>query len=180
MEQDSLLQDVVSRLRRAEFDGALAKTLEKKGQGEFALLLAMLQQDVTAQLQFTDSPEEGIVGHLPIEKFNFYPQVPLSTEEKHYTQQTAFAQAVHREEVTTAFLLGCMFPSPLSLHNDAKRIDDNTLANCDVFTQARVRAKQAAQLSESAEQNDIHADNLEVDNTLLHDVIIAAQEYQAA
>ncbi|XOV78303.1 MAG: VC2046/SO_2500 family protein [Aestuariibacter sp.] len=170
MDQNLTLESVVAKLKRAEFSGTLAKTLVQKGQGEFALLLAMLEQDVTQHLQFADEPDAELVGHVPIEKFNFYPEIPLSTEQKHYTQQQAFADAIHREDVTTACLLGCMFPSPLSLHNDAKRVEDSVLANCDIYTQSRLQSKPSSE----------DTDSIEVDPKMLFDTIEAAKAFEAA
>lgn len=175
VEQNVTLESVVARLKRAEFSGALAQTLVHKGQGDFALLLSMLVQDVTQQLQFSEQPEEGIKGNIPIEQFNYYPEIPLSTETKHYAQQQAFADAVHREDIKTASLLGCMFPSPLSLHNDPKRVDDNVMANCDIYTQSRMQVAKAGEAGDTAKNEDI-----EVDPTLLYDTIAAAQDVQAA
>lgn len=172
MSANSTIESVIAKLQRAEFSGSVAKSLTQGGRGEFALLLAMLQQDVSRQLVLADEPDKPLVGHIPIEQFNFYPKVPLKTEPNHYLQQAAFAQAIHRQDVTTASLLGCMFPSPLSLHNDAKRIDDTVKTNCDIYAQYRIQKCEDGETDRS--------DSVEVDPTMLYDTIAAAQAVQAA
>ncbi|BDX06759.1 VC2046/SO_2500 family protein [Planctobacterium marinum] len=144
-------------IRQTEFKAGLGKALRYGTQSEFALLLSMMQQDLTQRLKLEGEDEQQSVGLIPIEKFNFYPAVPLKTENTHYVRQQQFAEAIHRNDLPSAKLLAYMHPTPLSLHNDVKRIPDDVTANCDVFTQMKIK--------------NLQGEDIKVDETLLYDVI---------
>lgn len=150
-------------IRKAEFNSEVSSTLRKSGQVDFALLLAMMQQDVTQRLALQESEQEQApVGLLPIEQFNFYPEVPLSAKPEHYKIQSEFANSVNRNDLKTAHLLACMHPTPLSLHNDAKKIPDEVIANCEVHTQMRMMQAKT--------------ESIDVDETMLYEQIKQTQE----
>ncbi|MBE1298916.1 MAG: hypothetical protein GJ680_03260 [Alteromonadaceae bacterium] len=150
-------------IRKAEFNSDVSSTLRKGGQVDFALLLAMMQQDVTQRLALKEAEEEQApVGLIPIEQFNFYPEVPLSAKPEHYKIQSEFANAVNKNDLKTAHLLACMHPTPLSLNNDAKKIPDEVIANCEVHTQLRMMKA----ISET----------VDVDETMLYEQIKQTQE----
>ncbi len=129
-------------IRKAEFRSDVASALRQGGQPDFALLLAMMQQDITQRLQLQEEEEEKKpVGLIPIEQFNFYPEVPLSAEAQHYDAQNVFANAISHNDLHTAHLWACMHPTPLSIYNDVKRLPDEVIANCDVHTQVKLKTE---------------------------------------
>lgn len=150
-------------IRQTEFKAGLGKALRHGGQSDFALLLSMMQQDLTQRLKLEEEGnQQQPVGLIPIEKFNFYPKVPLKTEAEHFIKQQQFADAVKRNDLPSAKLLAYMHPTPLSMHNDVKRIPDDVTANCDVFTQMKIKSLQG--------------ENIKVDETLLYDTIKEVRE----
>lgn len=153
----------VNDIRQVEFKAGLGKALRHSGQSDFALMLAMMQQDVTQRLKLADDGDDNKpIGLLPIESFNFYPEVPLKTEAQHFIQQERFAVAVQQNDLASAKLLAYMHPTPLSLHNDVKRVDDDVAANCDLFTQMKIKQMQD--------------EDIPVDETLLYESITEVRE----
>jgi len=67
------------------------------------------------------------------------------------------AKAVEQNDIARMKLLAYMRPTPLSLYNDAKRVDDDVVANCDLFTQSKLKQVQ---------QPDIT-----VDPTMMYDAV---------
>jgi hypothetical protein len=158
-QQTSSVQDI----RQVEFKAGLGKALRHSGQSDFALMLAMMQQDITQRLKLADDGDDDKpVGLLPIESFNFYPEIPLKTEAQHFVEQEQFARAVHQNDLASAKLMAYMHPTPLSIHNDVKRIDDNVAANCDMFTQMKIKK--------------IQSEDIPVDETLLYESIKEVRE----
>lgn len=158
-QQSTSIQDI----RQAEFKAGLGKALRHGGQSDFALMLAMMQQDITQRLKLAEDDDDNKpIGLLPIESFNFYPDVPLKTETQHFAIQERFAQAVHQNDLASAKLLAYMHPTPLSMHNDVKRVDDDVTANCDLFTQMKIR--------------DIQTEDIPIDETLLYESIAEIRE----
>lgn len=160
MEQQS---STVRDIRQVEFKAGLGKALRHSGQSEFALMLAMMQQDVTQRLKLAKGDDDNKpLGLLAIENFNFYPEVPLKTESQHYTRQEQFAKAVHQNDLASAKLLAYMHPTPLSMHNDVKRVEDHVAANCDLFTQMKIK--------------EMQTEDIAVDETLLYESITEIRE----
>ncbi|MCC2604230.1 VC2046/SO_2500 family protein [Planctobacterium marinum] len=149
-------------IRQTEFKTGLGRALRHGSQSDFALLLSMMQQDITQRLKVEGETEDKPVGLIPIEKFNFYPEVPLKTEKQHYLWQQEFAGAIQRNDLPSAKLLAYMHPTPLSLYNDVKRIPDDVTSNCDMFTQLKIKGLQS--------------ENIQVDETLLYDTVREVRE----
>lgn len=142
----------------SEFKGSFAKALSGNGKQDFELLLAMLQQDITDRLRITSNEEPPKdTRELELESINFYPEIPLSIEEKHWKQQHSITQAAAELDFSNVRLMQYMFPTPLALQNDPARIPDDVLANCDIFCQQRMAGEQTEEIN--------------VDETLLYDVI---------
>jgi hypothetical protein len=138
-----------------EFSGLLNRA---SSQGtKFALLLSMLQQNylerpaIAAQKQ--QSATDNIVG------LHHYPKVPLSAQNWDWRQADMTSSIVHSDDIQNAQLWLAMHPQPLSLHNNATRIDDDVLANCDIYTQQR-------------QSNVVELDQkIEVDETGIYDLL---------
>lgn len=153
----------INDIRQVEFKAGLGRALRHSGQSDFALMLAMMQQDVTQRLKLEEGGDENKpIGLMPIESFNFYPEVPLKTEVHHFAQQEKFAIAVSQNDLASAKLLAYMHPTPLSMHNDVKRVEDDVVANCDLFTQMKIK--------------QIQTEDIAVDETLLYESITEVRE----
>ena len=154
----------IQTLIESEFKGALSRTLSKQGKQDFALLLAMLQQDITNKLKLI-APEPSKLKDTRERELalieNAYPVVPLSAESIHWKQQEKVTQAMANHDFANVRLLQQMYPPPLALQNDPAFISEDVVANCDVFCQQRML------------ENKSH--EKEVDPTLIYDVITQAK-----
>ncbi|MCY7294141.1 VC2046/SO_2500 family protein [Alteromonas sp. a30] len=157
----------VQALIESEFKGALSRTLSQQGKQDFALLLAMLQQDITNKLRLTDTQPVAVKDTRERELAfieNAYPETPLSAEDIHWKQQAKVTQAMANADFANVRLLQQMYPPPLALQNDPAFIAEEVVANCDVFCQQRMI------------ENKSH--EKEVDPTLIYDVIGKAKGEQ--
>lgn len=148
----------------SELRGALSKTLSQQGRDDFALLLAMLYQDVSQKLRITqtDDPVPD-TRERELASIDYYPKTPLAVEPQHWRQQELMTQAASQQDVSSLRLIQSMHPAPLALQNDPQFISDEIKANCDVFCQLRLREEQ---------QQEIPTDEAQ-----LYDVIEASRAY---
>lgn len=148
----------------SELKGALSKTLSRQGRDDFALLLAMLYQDVSQKLRIagTEDPPPD-TRELELASIDYYPKTPLAAEPQHWRQQELMTQAASMQDVAGLRLIQSMHPAPLSLQNDPQFIPDEVKANCDMFCQLRMR--------------DEAIKEIPVDEVQLYDVIEASQGY---
>lgn len=127
------------------------------GQGaKFALLLSMLEQDVLGRPRI--QVEEDTPPATQLEGLSCYREPPLKAEPADIDNIVVTSKLL-RSSGKDALLWQCMHPHPLSQHNDAKRLADEVIVNCDYYTQRRL-APQPAPDKE-----------VDVDETLLYDVL---------
>jgi hypothetical protein len=138
-----------------EFSGLLNRASSQGA--KFALLLSMLQQNylerpavALVQQQITADDVAGL---------SHYPEVPLSTQSRDWRQGDIASSILHSDGIKSAQLWLAMHPQPLSLHNDVSRIDEDVLANCDIYTQQR--QSNGAELEQE----------IEVDETGIYDLL---------
>lgn len=116
-----------------EFSGSLNRASSQGA--NFALLLSMLQQNYLERpavaLEEQQNTADDIAG------LSHYPKVPLSAQSRDWYQADIAATILHSDGSKGAHLWLAMHPQPLSLHNDATLIDEDVLANCDIYTQQR-------------------------------------------
>ncbi len=120
-----------------EFSGALNRAVSHEQNKNFGLLLAMLQQDVLDRKLLVKEPEPGQYSD-EISRLNHYPSSDLHTEEYHWQQQNRLSQIINSDDLANAKLWSCLFPPPLSLHNDRFRIGDEVRSNASYETQQRL------------------------------------------
>lgn len=116
-----------------EFSGLLNRASNQGA--KFALLLAMLQQDVLARPNIGQArePESQEMGDVP----TYYPETHLQAHAQDWLLADTASDILHHDGIRSAQLWLVMHPQPLSLHNDPYYIDDEIYANCDTYTQAR-------------------------------------------
>jgi hypothetical protein len=149
-------QDIVTeRIGNLEFSGELAKAA---GQGaKFALVLAMLEQNALSSAFF--EPQHASVNPYAsaAQPVSDYPVVALSALDSHWSFAAVTGELIGNAYLASARLWQSMHPSPLSLLNDANKIDDEVINNCDLPTQRRFRSETAKPLV--------------VDETKLYDIL---------
>ncbi|MBU2876098.1 VC2046/SO_2500 family protein [Aliiglaciecola lipolytica] len=137
-----------------EWSGTLNRALE---QGDkFALLLAMLEDDYLQRPNVNGGADEP--SHFPssISK-HYYPQTPLQAEQQDWSLARTTSELM-AQNVSDAILWQRMHPQPLSIFNDAKRIEPEVKINCGYHTQQRFHAAHSA-------------NTIDVDETKLYDIL---------
>jgi hypothetical protein len=152
LDQDQFTESI----HDVEFSGGLAQAA---GQGaKFALMLAMLEQDVLNRPYF--EPQQAPVNpyqsvQIPVSD---YPQVALSAAEHHWSSAALTGELIGNAYLVSARLWQTMHPSPLSIFNDATRIDPQVINNCDLPAQRRLQQETATK-------------PMAVDETKLYDIL---------
>jgi hypothetical protein len=120
-----------------EFSGALNKAVSHDQNKNFGLLLAMLQQNALDRSLFVkENKHEHYEGD--VSQLNHYRSPDLLTESHHWQQQSLLSHSIGNNDLTNAKLWSCLFPPPLSMHNDRYRIDDEVKINTSYQTQRKL------------------------------------------
>lgn len=151
------------RINDIELSGGLSQASQRGEGATFALLLAMLQQNLLerphlARDQQLPSSSQPLVAAGPV--------TPLKADAEHWQNESIHAGYMQQQLTVSARLWHCMHPTPLSVHNDARRLDDEVVANCDYHTRQRLAGKVKSEL--------------DVDETGLLDLIEGLQPLRAA
>ena len=120
-----------------EFSGAINKAVSQPLNKNFGLLLAMLQQDVLDRKLIEKEPQKETY-KSDIEALNHYRPHALATTEDHWRQQNTLNSYVNDNDFPNARLWECLFPPPLSLHNDRYRVGDEVKHNAPYDTQLKL------------------------------------------
>ena len=144
----------------AELSGRLSSAA---GQGaQFALLLAMLEQNVLHRPNYAKSEDTLVAADKDFpERLNNYPPVSLSATSTHFACADVANRLFRDGESRNAQLWLAMHPDPLSMYNDPSRIDDEVVQNCDLPTQTYLQIPRPS--------------DIPVDATLMLDVIEQAR-----
>ena len=138
-----------------EFTGKLNQSA---GQGaKFSLLLAMLAKDILSRPKFTEDDTSNQTKYDE-NLTSSYPKAPLNADSTCWLKVNKNTE-LFNQNLHDAHLWRTMHPEPLSLFNDAKRLDDEVVANCNFQTQLK--------LSETPDTST----EVEVDETGLYDVL---------
>ena len=146
----------IGQISDVEYSGKLNVSV---GQGaKFALLLAMLEQDPLRRPKLLQEQPGEKVDSMDqlIESINHYPVTPLAARKQDWNKATQTKELIHNN-MADANLWLCMHQQPLSLHDDVKRIDEQVIANCSLYTQNRLK--------------DVKETELKVDETGLYEVL---------
>ncbi|MFT4995254.1 MAG: hypothetical protein ACI965_002303 [Paraglaciecola sp.] len=143
------------RVSDREFSGQINQAT---GQGaKFALLLAMLEQDLLHRPKLLASETAKNIHADTFTKASYYPSTPLKPDGQHWANANSPGENIAKNSIRSAHLWLLMHPQPLSLHNDANRLDDDIVANCDIHTQQRLQA--------------LSKPDIAVDETRLYDIL---------
>ena len=157
MESQNPLQNLPAALAQdVEYTGKLNQSA---GQGaKFSLLMAMLAEDILSRPKFIDDEETSQQILQNEELSSPYPVTLLSAQTTSWLKMDTNTR-LFSQNLADAQLWRTMHPEPLSLFNDAKRLDDEVVANCNYQTQLKLSAK------------EIPPTEIEVDETGLYDVL---------
>lgn len=120
-----------------EFSGALNKAISHDQNKNFGLLLAMLQQNVLERTLLAKEPTDRQYND-DISQLNHYRSPDLHTEEHHWQQQNMLSRTINDDDLVNARLWSCLFPPPLSIHNDRNRIHSDVRSNISYDAQQRL------------------------------------------
>jgi hypothetical protein len=128
---------LISESKDFEYNGQINRNA---GQGAtFQLMMAMLEQDVLARSKIEKKAIQTDSKDSSLDNLNHYPAIPLSTNEREWVLLGQSKQ-ITDSNPNDGKLWQAMHPHPLSIYNDVKRIPDDILYNCDLYTQRRVRS----------------------------------------
>ncbi|WP_088329222.1 VC2046/SO_2500 family protein [Lacimicrobium sp. SS2-24] len=147
-----------------ELNSSLSKAASQGNGANFALLLAMLQDNLLDRPRLEASKEQHWAesqSHL-----DKAPEIPLKAETQHWEFEAQHAQYVNQQQLASARLWHCLHPSPLSVFNDNKRLDDEVVENTSWSCRQKLKGGSV--------------EPLQVDETNLLEVIDKARQYQAA
>lgn len=148
------VKQLISTLPDTEFTGELNRSV---GQGaKFSLLLSMLHSDILNRPKLQGNAPASEPFQERVDSLSHYPKEPLSASPQELLKMQV-TKSLTQDSVQDAMLWQIMHPAPLSLFNDAKRLADDVVMNCDFHTQTRLK------------QPDVAA--LEVDETGLYDIL---------
>lgn len=133
----SINTSLISESKDFEYSGQINRNAANNA--TFQLMLAMLEQDVLARSKIEKSVKDSGVENPSLKYLNHYPVIPLSTDERDWVLLSQSKQITDANP-NDGKLWQTMHPHPLSIYNDVKRIPDDILYNCDLYTQKRIRA----------------------------------------
>ena len=162
VKEESVASVNVNRLAVSdlEWSGKLNRALD---QGRaFALLLSMLESDVMERPKIVqdevtpNSAADNLVSH--------YRNPPLVANESDW-HHAKINSALFSTNPSDGLLFQSLHPQPLSLCNDAKKLDQEVVLNCDYYTQIGLKtqlpktiATDATHLYDVLQQLDIPAE----------------------
>jgi hypothetical protein len=124
-----------SKTQDPELNGRLSSALLTGH--DFAYWLALLGPWADERLKVvTSSLESNTQEHLL--PANYYRQSPLAAPVDHVVTANIRSQLLQHSPLAGFRLWQSMHPEPLSLHNDALRLDDEVVENCELHVRQRL------------------------------------------
>ena len=139
---------------------------------DFALMIAMLADDVREQSQFLvpqpETPKNIEFTNSSMRKeFNLPKKAPLALSTLDDINQFNQAQLIANKDLISLQLENAMKPKPLAFRDDKKHISTNVMGNTSVFTQlkqAQIKQALSLQINQSTCDESIRTDK--ADTTL--------------
>lgn len=119
----------------AEFNSSINRAASQAGAVQFKLILATLEQNLLNRIRLANNAQVNADVAFENEITNFYPKIPLKADKKTWQNLDTTRNFIHAGDLTGAKLWQIMHPEALSLFNDAKKLDDQVIANSSYFTQ---------------------------------------------
>lgn len=136
------------QLRDIEYNGALNRATQQGA--NFALLLAMLEQDCTLRPYIEPDNEPSLNLAQELASLAHYPTIPLKPGEQYWTEVMFTQQLIAAGALEDAKLWLAMHPEPLSLHNSAEHIPDEIVENCSLQVRERINKQQSNRFAQDA------------------------------
>ena len=142
-----------------------------KDKSLFYLYLSMLEQNVENVPRFAGKGSTDEIIYADIES-HYYRAPHLQFGEQDFIVQKAFSRAIKERSSNTLHLLNALFPQGLSQHNNHLRIENDVIDGLDMYAKQRIAQDTQTNIDTSESLNTI-----EVDETMLFDLIPAATEF---
>ncbi|MCV2885255.1 VC2046/SO_2500 family protein [Aestuariibacter sp. AA17] len=160
---DSPITSHLPIINDVEYTGSLNRASTQGA--SFGLLLAMLQQNILERPHIEKAVQSANQNEGQFEHLKVYPTPALKADEKHFSDLHITSKLIH-QNIQDAMLFQTMRPHPLSQYDDASHINDEIIANCDMYTQRRLR---------NAPDHQVDSE-IQVDETKLYDVLESLSE----
>jgi len=121
----------------------LNESVHSARRADFALLLAMLTDDVKSHSQFYLPQTEGktkVVDDSTLRKeFELPEKAPLSLDNNHSTSAFNQAELIQQNNLAELHLSNVLAPKPLAFRDDKKHITQQILSNTSLYCQKRFK-----------------------------------------
>ena len=117
-----------------ELNGQIGRSLHS-GQ-DFAYWLAQLGPWVDERPQMEKMAAPSAANEA---SDSFYRQAPLAATSEDFPKIAIQSQLLHQQDLTALMLWQSMHPDPLSLNNDALKIDEEVIENCELHVRQRLK-----------------------------------------
>jgi hypothetical protein len=142
-------------INEIQLDSKLSSSIHQGRRADFALMLAMLSEDVREHSQFLLPQSEQSANEVSEEQlrkqFQLPEPAPLAVKSPEDIKKFNQAQLVISHRIADLHLHNTLLPPPLHLRNDANYIAPEILENTSVHCQRRYKTK--------AKQNEILANS---------------------
>ncbi|NTS76138.1 hypothetical protein HR060_04585 [Catenovulum sp. SM1970] len=159
-----------SLVHELQLDNKLNQSIQQKHRADFSLMLAMLSADAKEFSQFqlpAESLEDSRLDENQLKKeLGVHPEVRLDADESYYQIANYFSQSLASGGLAGSKLSIYLYRDTLAEHNDAKKVDEATLANCSSHTQRHIK-------------EGIYRESKEADITQMLEVVESAKAYTA-
>lgn len=135
----------------------LNKTLHKgtDAQHDFALFAAIFGEQIDSLREhLEDGNDAPVSDFLNGIKSNTRPRYHLKAEKKDFEVANALNMALDAQQLLRFNLIMSQQSHPLSMHNDAKHIQDDVMLNCSFAAQQRLKAMQSKNFDEQGDYSD--------------------------
>ena len=162
-------------LNESSFDGKLNQAINQNHQRDFAFMLACQTQNVAEHAQFflpkdKQPSKQDQEAELKMQ-LGVMPRVKLAADTDAYQTAINSSQALNRDGLAQAKLLGYLQNEALSQFNDATKLDDHLVANLDRHTLFRMQ---------QSANSEVGATEHEADATQLYDILNQLNDTQIA
>lgn len=124
----------------------VSRSVNQNRSGDFAMLMAMMSQNVLDNAQFSlpsESPgAEDITEQRLRETLGLAQPVSYTPDDNSASQSILLGVDLHTEGLSEVKLKGYLQPEPLAMHDDAMHIDAQVLDNCEPVVRKRLELNQ--------------------------------------
>ena len=155
MTQDALSNDIL--VHELQLGEQLNESVHQARRSDFALLLAMLTDDVRAHSQFklplSQTPEKTTTSEQLRKYFQLPNEAPLALENVEEISRYNQASLIESQQFDQLRLTNTLNPKPLAFRDDAKHISQQVLSNTSLYCQQKYQDKSLTQHQPRADFN---------------------------